>query len=196
MKKMKALNYKLYLFLLVALVGCSEAEVQPKPYAYHRIDLPERAYQRLDSTLCPYSFDFPVASVLDAVANADNPCWMNIRYPALNATIYLSYKAIGPDATLNAMIAETQRLTYKHVVKASSIEEKTINRPEERQFGILYEVGGAAASATQFYITDSTHHFLRGSMYFYSKPEPDSLAMVIDYVLEDVRHLVESFQWK
>ena len=193
---MKVLSYKLPFLLLLVLFGCTEAEVQPKPYAYHRIDLPERAYQRLDSTLCPYSFDYPVASILQSVANAENPCWMNIHYPALNATIYLSYKAIGPDASLNAMVAETQRLTYKHVVKASSIEEKLIYRAEDRQFGILYEVGGAAASATQFYITDSTQHFLRGSMYFYSKPEPDSLAMVIDYVLEDVRHLVESFQWK
>jgi len=192
---MKALNYSLLVFM-VLLFGCSEAEVQPKPYAYHRIDLPERAYQRLDSILCPFTFDYPVASVLEAVANSENPCWMNIRYPALNATIYLSYKAINQEASLNAMIAETQRLTYKHVVKASSIEEKIINRPDDRQFGILYEVGGAAASATQFYITDSSNHFLRGSLYFYSKPEPDSLAMVIDYVLEDVRHLVESFQWK
>lgn len=193
---MKVLNCSLLLIWSVLLFACSESEVQPKPYAYHRIDLPERGYQRFDSTLCPYTFDFPRATVLEAVTNAENPCWMNIRYPALNATIYLSYKAIGPDASLNAMIAETQRLTYKHVVKASSIEEKLIHRPKDRQFGILYEVGGAAASATQFYITDSTNHFLRGSMYFYSKPEPDSLAMVIDYVLDDVRHLVESFSWK
>lgn len=193
---MKLLSYSLLLLVALVLTGCGEEEVQPKPYAYHRIDLPERAYQRFDSILCPYSFDYPVASVIEAVANAENPCWMNIRYPALNATIYLSYIAIGPKATLNAMVAETQRLTYKHVVKASSIEEKTISRPQARQFGVLYEVGGAAASATQFYITDSTQHFLRGSLYFYSKPQPDSLAMVIDYVLEDVRHLVESFAWK
>lgn len=192
---MKVRNYSL-LLLTFAGIACSEAEVQPKPYAFHRIDLPERGYQRLDSALCPYTFDYPSSSILEAVNNAENPCWMNIRYPSLNATIYLSYKAIGADASLNAMVAETQRLTYKHVVKASSIEEKIIYRPDARQFGILYEVGGAAASATQFYITDSTHHFLRGSMYFYSKPEPDSLALVIDYVLADVRHLVESFQWK
>ncbi len=192
---MKVQNYS-WLLLAFVVLACGETEVQPKPYAYHRIDLPERAYQLFDSTLCPYTFDYPMASVLEPVAQAENPCWMNIRYPALNATIYLSYKAIGEDASLDAMIAETQRLTYKHVVKASSIEEKLIYRPDNRQFGILYEVGGAAASATQFYITDSAHHFLRGSMYFYSKPQPDSLAMVIDYVLEDVRHLVESFQWK
>lgn len=193
---MRRLNYSLLFLLSLVLTACSEEEVQPKPYAYHRIDLPERAYQRFDSSLCPYSFDFSAAALLEPVAQAENPCWMNIRYPSLNATIYLSYKAIGPQASLNAMVAETQRLTYKHVVKASSIEEKFIHKPEAKQYGILYEVGGAAASATQFYITDSTNHFVRGSLYFYSKPQPDSLKLVVDYVLEDVRHLVESFQWK
>lgn len=194
---MKAIQpiFKLLLGAVI-LTACQQENETPRPYAYHRIDLPERSYQQLDSSLCPFAFDYPVAARIEKVNGAEHPCWMNIHYPTLNATIYLSYQPINEQASLLALVQETQRLTYKHVVKASSIEEKIIYKPEEKQFGILYEVGGAAASATQFYITDSTRHFIRGSMYFYSKPEPDSLAPVIAYVLEDVRHLVESFHWK
>jgi gliding motility-associated lipoprotein GldD len=181
---------------VIWLTACRQEAGTPRPYAYHRIDLPERAYQLLDSSLCPFGFEYPVAARIEKVQGAEHPCWMNIHYPTLNATIYLSYQPISEQVSLAALVQETQRLTYKHVVKASSIEEKIIYKTDKNQYGILYEVGGAAASATQFYITDSTQHFIRGSMYFYSKPAPDSLAPVIDYVLEDVRHLVESFHWK
>jgi hypothetical protein len=39
---------------------------------------------------------------------------------------------------------------------------------------------GNAASSTQFYVTDSTTHFLRGVLYFYSAPNADSLKPVND----------------
>ncbi len=196
---MTVLKFKKIVFLFMAVllfVSCEEKAASPRPYGYHRIDLPARGYRLFDTTSCPYVFEYPLASRLEPVKNGENACWMNLFYPGLQATIYLSYKPINAQTPLDKLIYETQRLTYKHVVRASSIEEKMINRPEEREYGMLYEVGGEAASATQFYLTDSSRHFLRGSLYFYSEPRPDSLAPVVAYVLEDVRHLLETFRWK
>jgi len=194
MNKMKAVL--LLISSLALFAACSNEAPTPKPYGYHRINYPERVYARFDSTNCPYSFEKSVASRFEPVRNAENPCWMNLYYPDLGATIYLSYKEIDGQESLFRYIDETQRMTYKHVVKASSIEEKFLADSANRIFGIWYEVGGEAASATQFYLTDSTNHFVRGSLYFYSSPRPDSLAPIVDYVLVDMRKMLESFRWK
>ena len=57
-------------------------------------------------------------------------------------------------------------------------------------------MGGNAATASQFYLTDSVHHFLRGALYFDAAPNEDSLKPVNDFLLEDVRHMINSFKWK
>ena len=48
----------------------------------------------------------------------------------------------------------------------------------------------------QFTITDSTRHFLRGAVYFFTKVNNDSLAPAIDYVKRDAMHLINSLEWK
>ena len=45
-------------------------------------------------------------------------------------------------------------------------------------------------------MTDSTEHFLRGALYFNVEPNNDSLAPVLTFIEEDVRHLVNTFRWK
>ena len=54
----------------------------------------------------------------------------------------------------------------------------------KRSIGILYDLKGNTASAVQFYVTDSTRHYLRGSLYFASEPDADSLEPVIDFFRE------------
>ena len=46
------------------------------------------------------------------------------------------------------------------------------------------------------FLTDSTKHFLVGSLYFYSRPNYDSLLPALDYIEKDVVHLMETLSWK
>ena len=67
---------------------------------------------------------------------------------------------------------------------------------EKSVYGVLYEIKGNAASSVQFYATDSTKHFLRGALYFNTVPNKDSLAPAIQFVEEDIIHLIETLSWK
>jgi gliding motility-associated lipoprotein GldD len=108
--------------------------------------------------------------------------------------VYLSYKDI--QSNLNQLFEDSRNLAYKHAAKASQIEEYTVNIPEKKVYGIIYEIGGNAASSIQFHISDSASHFLRGSLYFYAAPNADSLEPVTSFIRSDIEHLIQTFQWK
>ncbi|MCR5455573.1 MAG: hypothetical protein K6F33_11355, partial [Bacteroidales bacterium] len=63
-------------------------------------------------------------------------------------------------------------------------------------YGLLYGIKGNVASPLQFYITDSTRHFLRGSLYFNCSPNKDSLAPSVEFVRQDIERLFETLIWK
>lgn len=182
-----------YLYICILLVvGCS-SNYSPKPKGYVRIDFPEREYQKLDIGY-PYTFDYPVYGIAlrDSQANAE-PFWLNVEFPQYKAKIHLSYKPVK--GNLNGFIDDSHQLAYKHAVKADGIDEIPVSRPEEKVYGLIYEIAGNAASSYQFYLTDSTKHFLRGSLYFEAIPNKDSLAPVIQFFRQDVLHLIETLQW-
>jgi gliding motility-associated lipoprotein GldD len=91
---------------------------------------------------------------------------------------------------------ESRKMAFKHSVKASGIGERPIENKSEKVYGILYEIGGNAASSIQFHVTDSTRYFLRGSLYFYAEPNADSLAPSLNFIQKDITHLIETFKWK
>lgn len=185
----------LFSFGLLLVVGCGSPDTTPKPYAYHRIELVEKSYQ-LTTAQLPFAFEMPASAVLNKPKPIEEPYWINIDYPDLQATIYLSYLKVDGPASLGKYIDESQRMTFKHTVKASSIEEILIKKEAQRVFGLFYKVGGNAASNSQFYLTDSTNHFVRGAMYFNTAPRADSLAPVVEYVIQDIEHLLTTFSWK
>jgi gliding motility-associated lipoprotein GldD len=186
---------RLSLLLWLLLPACNNEVQTPKPYAYHRIDLPEAAYQPFDQA-CPFVFEQSIHSQISRPRNAENDCWLNIEYPALQATIHLSYKVIDANRPVGRYIQDAQRMTFKHTVKASSIDEIPVAFSEKRVYGLLYRVGGNAASNSQFYLTDSTRHFVRGALYFMAEPRADSLAPVVNYLLNDMERLISTFGWK
>jgi gliding motility-associated lipoprotein GldD len=81
-------------------------------------------------------------------------------------------------------------------VKASDIQERLIINDSVNVYGLVYFLEGNAASSLQFYLTDSTNHFVRGALYFDAKPNPDSLAPVQNFIQEDILNMIESFRWK
>lgn len=195
-----------YLLLLVSallLASCGSGEIPiPKPRSYPRVIYPVQAYERFAADYCPFSFDKPVSATIikEATYFEDTPpdeCWFDIRLAkSLNGSIHFSYYPISQYADFEAYRDQAFKLTGKHIERASNIEEIVIDRPEDKVYGIAFDVGGPAASPFQFYLTDSTNHFLRGALYFDAKVNPDSIAPVVAYAKEDIFRLVESFSWK
>jgi len=181
MKKL-FLFYVLYLFF-----GCTE-NVVPKPQGYLRLEYPIARYTTFQNE-CPFTFG---RNTLAQIKNKNN-CSFNIEYSDMKATIFLSYKPINND--LEDLLKDAQRLTYQHTKKAETIYEQPFENVVDNVYGMLYQVGGNAASETQFYLTDSIKNFLIGSVYFNVKPNSDSILPASEYIKNDVRLLVESFRW-
>jgi len=197
MKKMNrylAVTMKFSVFLVWVLSSCS-GDYYPKPNGYLRIDLPEKKYVSFDSDL-PYTFEIPVYS---KVVPDNDPMagkyWINIEFPQFKGKLHLSYKKIN--GNLNNYLEDTRTMVMKHIPKASAIENKTYENPSRKVYGLTYTIAGTAtASPYQFYLTDSTNNFVRGALYFNVVPNNDSLAPVIDFLEEDINHLIETFRWK
>jgi gliding motility-associated lipoprotein GldD len=183
------------------LMSACEQEYTPKQRGYYRITLPTRtAAQVYENADCPFTFEFPsYASLykdtvfLDTVP--DNPCWMNIELGELNGTIFLSYKSMRNKNDLAKLIEDAHSLSYKHTIKAEYINPLFIH-PKPDVYGLYYDVGGNAASNVQFFITDSNHHFIRGALYFRNTPNVDSIGPVLNYVKQDIAHIINTLSWK
>ncbi|MCL7752824.1 gliding motility lipoprotein GldD [Polaribacter sp. Z022] len=180
-------NILLLIFILF-FISCKE-EVLPKPKAYLGLNYPEKAYKKLNLDR-PYSFN-----VLENTTIIDeNNNWLKIKYPNLKASIDITYRPIKNN--LNELLTEAEKLVFKHTVKAEEIIPKDFVNPQKRVFGSMYEITGNAASQIQFHITDSTKNFIKGSLYFYIKPNYDSVLPAVDYIKKDILHLVETLEWK
>lgn len=190
----KSLFKIISILLFSILISCSQ-DYTPKPEGYFRIDLPKRQYKKYRSNSCSYSFEYPVYSniLLDTVALSE-PCWVNIDFPRFNAKIHISYKEINNN--VGQYIEDCRTLAYKHSIKADAIGEKPYINLQNNVYGILYELKGNVASSIQFYTTDSLNHFVRGALYFNNHPNKDSLAPVINFLKEDIKHIIETMNWK
>lgn len=181
-------------FLINLFFSCGNDYV-PKPRGYFRIDLPEKQYRLLDS-IYPYTFEYPVyAQITPDKFAPDEPYWINIDFPQFKGRLHLSYKVV--DNNLADYLEDARTMVVKHIPKASAINEKLIINEHDKTFGLIYEIKGiGAASPYQFFITDSTKHFLRGALYFNIVPNNDSLAPVIDFLKQDIEQMINTFKWK
>ncbi|MEN8157026.1 MAG: gliding motility lipoprotein GldD [Bacteroidota bacterium] len=181
------------LLLMISLLACDRSQT-PKPAGYMRIDTPPKAYMVYDDQPF-YRFEIPVYSRVerDSLRRME-PGWINVAVPGLNGKIHLSYKPISDN--LATYITDCRRLAYKHTVKADGIEETPFVHRQQNRFGMIYDLSGNVASGVQFFVTDSTTHFLRGSLYFNCPPNQDSLKPLVDFLREDIIHLIETTEWK
>ncbi len=183
-----------YISLIVMMLACGEPLV-PKPRGYFRITLPEHEYVSYDSVGEPYGFEYPtLASVEPDVDQNAEPHWINVNYKDLRCKIHVTYRDIHGD--VEEALEDSRKLVYKHTIKADAIGESYYEDAARRVYGTLYRIRGNAATPLQFALTDSTRHLFRGSVYFYTKPNADSLAPVVAYIEDDIAHIVETFNWK
>jgi gliding motility-associated lipoprotein GldD len=190
-KSMKKIEYTVLILILIGMVACENEPVQPKPRGYFRIETPAHEYSKLDIS-CPFTFDQNTHSRW--IVDKKDSCWGDVYYPSLKATLQLTYKDVGDQ--LETLLKDSQDLAFRHTVKADGIRETQYTNPLHQTYGMYYRIQGDAASPIQFYLTDSTQHFLRGALYFYSTPNEDSLKPVIQYMEEEIIRLMESAEWK
>lgn len=189
---------KVLLSILVLFVVSCNDDFTPKPRGYFKIDFPQHQYQTFDRPGFPYKFEYPIyAQVLQDSTffenTPENPYWINIDFPRFHGRIYISYKKIGANS-FDKLKEDAYKMTYKHTVKATSIADSPIYTPLGVS-GVFFSVGGNAATGKQFFLSDSTQHFLRGALYFDTTPNEDSLSVVSDFLEKDMNHLINSFQW-
>ena len=174
--------------LATVLFSCKD-DVLPKPAGQLRLDYPVADYVLYNDN-CPFTFE--VNEEVDLKENKN--CGFTIHYPKMKATIYLTYKPVS--GNIDKLLRDAQKLTFEHVIKADAIQEQPFINPDSKVYGMFYRVNGNAATNAQFYVTDSLKHFVTGSVYFYAKPNFDSIMPATSYVRDDMQHLMESMKWK
>ena len=193
MRKLFSTISVLVVILLVS-IACKQSPT-PKPRGFFRIDLPEKSYKEFSPDNCPFMMEIPAYGEMNPVKESfAEPCWYNLDLKKYNATIYITYKEV--ENNLPSYIEDVRSIAYKHTIKADDIEETLMIRPEQKVYGVLYDIKGNAASSVNFFITDSTAHFLSGSLYFNSEPNYDSLLPAIQFFRKDIIHLMETTKWK
>ena len=213
-QKNRILNFEFLIFNLVLFVflSCTKNNT-PKPYGYYRITTPDTAYinfadfqlSKFDSSNnrapmglrtinYPYTFALSRNAVVQPRHEAGEQYWINLYYPAFDATIHCSYKPVNRN--LRELTNDALEFVYRNASHASAIPERDYINPEAHVYGVLFDLEGNTASSCQFFLTDSTRHFFRASVYCNCPPNADSLAPVYEYLRKDVIRMVESFEWK
>jgi|JI9StandDraft_2_1071091.scaffolds.fasta_scaffold29915_2 gliding motility-associated lipoprotein GldD len=167
----------------------------PKPRGYFRIELPEKIYRSYQPQ-CPLSIEIPQYAKVEVFRehNSLDSCWFNIYFPKLNARLHCTYIPVGDN--ISNLLRDSYGFAAKHEMKASALKRTMVNDTAKHVYGIVYDIEGDAASQLQFFLTDSTDHFLRGSLYFFNSPNPDSVQPVLSFIREDVMHITRSIQWE
>jgi len=183
-------------FIITLCVSCGNNPV-PKPKAFLRLEYPKAEYREVNTKL-PFTFEKNILADnirTIKISRDKKTLGIDIIYPSLKGTIYITYKKIQNN-NLKPYLLDAQNITQKHAQKADEIIEQPFINLKNRVFGMLYEVGGNAASQSQFYATDSINHFVTGSLYFNTKPNYDSILPAANYLEKDIQHIMETIKWK
>jgi len=170
--------YKYFLFLLFLLMlSCGEAPI-PKPKAYLSLNYPAKKYQKISESV-PYSFEVDKNTNVETLPKN----WLKIKYPKLKASVDITYRPVNDN--LIELLKESEKLVFEHTLKADQISSNKFNNATNKVYGSMYDITGNSASQVQFHVTDSLHHFLKGSLFFHTKPNYDSVLPAVDYIKQD-----------
>ena len=186
--------------LMILLAAACNSPYPFKKRGYFKIDFPEKQYKWFDEPGYPYAFEYPVYGEIlrDSLffeERTENEWWLNVDFPGYNGRIHLSYKDVRQH-DFDSLVRDAFEMSFKqHTYKASDIRDSLMKTPEGIE-GIYFSLQGNTATANQFFLTDSTRHFLRGALYFAATPNSDSLSVVNDFFKKDMLRLINSVKWK
>jgi len=185
---MKTINFLTTAVIILSLASCKEDAI-PKPDGFLSLEYPKAAYESYSYPNNSFKFNKNKFAVIQPEENFS----FKIDYPKMKASIYMNYRPV--ENNLNLLLKDAQKLTYNHTVKADGIEESVYEHPEKNVYGMFYRVIGDAATNVQFYATDSTKNFVVGTLYFYTKPNFDSIYPATKYIEDDMKMIMESLEW-
>ena len=191
----------LTMFFLAYVLWSCNSNYTYKKKGYFKIDLPKKEYRLFDQPGYPYSFEYPTYATVVKDSTffeeaAENPWWINIDVPQLQGRIYISYKEIGPKNQFDSLVNDGFKMAYKQHTDVSTGINDTRIQTANGIGGIYFSLGGNTATANQFFLTDTSRHFLRGALYFDAAPNEDSLSVVNEFLKKDVEHLINTLKWK
>jgi len=184
---------------LTIIFSCNSPYTYKKKGYFH-IELPEKKYQEFDQPGYPYTFEYPVYSnvIKDTTffdARPENDWWINIDVPRFGGRIYISYKEVEKN-NFDSLVNDGFKMAYKqHTDVSTGINDSLMRTPNGVE-GIYFSLSGNTATANQFFLTDSTKHFLRGALYINAAPNEDSLGIVNEFLKKDVLHLINTLKWR
>ncbi|MBR1798756.1 MAG: hypothetical protein IJ761_02505 [Bacteroidales bacterium] len=185
------------LLIAVAFPSCKRHTPTPKPQAYLRIDTPQASYHVCDSAYLPFTFEQNTISAIELKKQTPRDVWVDLKYDTWDGVVFLSYKRMQSEADLRGQTDTSMRLMEAHYQFTNGVEEQHYEDPERKVYGSAYRLRGTRVASTyQFWVTDSSRHFLRGAIYLNQAPNNDSLAPVISYLQADVDHLIETLRWR
>jgi gliding motility-associated lipoprotein GldD len=193
---MKNYLFSIFCILSCCLTACTHSDYSPKPRGYFQIKFPEKEYVSYTDG-CPFSFEYPKYATIGADQDRGaEPCWNNLSFPQFNARLHLTYYDISSKNEYAGLVEDARTLAFKHTVKANAIDQKLINYPDRKVYGVYYAIEGNTASSVQFFLTDSAKHYFRGALYFNERPQYDSVAPVVNFIKKDIDQMINTFRWK
>ncbi len=193
------IKYVSVLFLVVFLISCNEGDYVPKPRGLNHIDLPTQEYQLFDEVDKPYSFEYSsvaTAKAYDGDTTGYAKLYKDINYESFGAVVHLTYKEVKNNIdTLNSLINESFKLAQRHNKKAYAIEDRMMVSASGNVATVI-DIVGEVPSPYQFFMHDSTTHFIKGVLYFPTSTKNDSLRPVIDFIKSDMHHMINTMCWK
>lgn len=178
-----------FVIIVCVLLWSCGGETLPKPKGYLSLQYPDNGYATLQVQR-PYSFEVSKNATVKVLPKQ----WLKIQYPELKASVDITYRPV--DGNLRELLIEAEKLVYEHTIKAEHIQPKDYVNAEKKVYGTMHMITGNAASQVQFHVTDSTKHFLKGSLFFYTKPNYDSVLPAVDHIQKDMIRMMETLKWR
>ena len=183
------------LVIFLATSACDDTNPVPKPSTFLRTEFPEHTYR---SYLSPQNFSFSLADLYMPKTFEQaktNYSVQEIDLGPLNGTLFLYYLRLPSKDSLSEIINFANDKVDEHKIMADKIDFEQIIEPQKRVYGTFFELKGNVATNFQFYLTDSSQHFLRGEILLNCRPNYDSLRPTLQYLKTDLQTLIKSFKW-
>jgi len=196
------MSVRVFLLAIVLIIcACSKNETSLlRPHQYPKISYPQRSFTNYTNEECPFNMNIPTYTFTEQKEYLfeeipAGQCWFDINYPQFNAKIHCSYYNINRDHNFESLVNDAFTMASKHNIKASFREEILIEN-DNNCSGIIFHINGPVASPYQFFVSDSINHFLRGSLYFNTQVNIDSVAPIVDFIGKDIEVMLGSIKWK
>jgi gliding motility-associated lipoprotein GldD len=186
----------IFLLSMMFLWSCQEKPIVPKPPTYPRLELPDYEYVDVQND-CPYEMQLSNLFKHRLIPGQSKLfCTQEVDLGPLNGTLFLFYMRLSHPDSLSSIINFANDKVDEHKIKADKIDIQNIIRVKDKVYGTFFELKGNVATNFQFYLTDSSNHFLRGEILLNSRPNYDSLRPTLQFLKKDLLHLTNTVKWK